>query len=134
MDLERIDHVAIAVIDFDESIKFYTETLGMKLDRIVELPEYQLKIAFVTKDGADIELMKYENPTIPVGVRHICVQVQDVQKSTQELIEKGVNIIKPLSKTSLGFSYAMFTDPNGVTLELLDATHKSAPGVWRPEE
>lgn len=78
MDLERIDHVAIVVKDLDESIHFYTKVMGMELDRILDLREFKLKVVFVTKDGADIELTKFEDPSIPIGIRHICALVSDV--------------------------------------------------------
>ena len=100
MDLERIDHVAIVVKDLDESIRFYTEVMGMELDRVLSLPEFKLKVAFVTKDGADIELMKFEDPSIPLGVRHICAQVPDVPKAAQELSQQDVEVVRPLAQNS----------------------------------
>jgi methylmalonyl-CoA/ethylmalonyl-CoA epimerase len=30
MDISRVDHIGIAVTNLDETIKFYTETLGVK--------------------------------------------------------------------------------------------------------
>ena len=132
MDLERIDHVAIVVKDLDESIRFYTEVMGMELDRVVDLPEFKLKVAFVTKDGADIELMEYKDPSIPVGVRHICAMVPDVPKAAQELSQWDVEVVRPLAQTSLGFWYTMVRDPNGVVIEFLDSSHKNPPSAWRP--
>jgi methylmalonyl-CoA/ethylmalonyl-CoA epimerase len=132
MNLERIDHVAIVVKDLDESIRFYTEVMGMELDRILDLPEFKLQVAFVTKDGADIELMKFEDPSVPVGVRHICAQVPDVPEAAQELSERDVEVVRPLAQTSLGFWYTMVRDPNGVIIEFLDSSHKNPPSAWRP--
>jgi len=132
MDLERIDHVAIVVKDLDESIRFYTEVMGMTLDRVLSLHEFKLKVAFVTRDGADIELMKFEDSSIPVGVRHICAMVPDVPKAAQEMLQRGVELIRPVSQTSLGFWYTMIRDPNGVIIELLDSSHKNLPSAWRP--
>jgi len=132
MDLERIDHVAIVVKDLEESIRFYTKILGMKLDRTVSLPEFNLKVAFVTKDGADIELMEFEDDSIPVGVRHICAQVSDVPAAAEELMQSGVEVVRPLERTSLGFWYTMIREPNGVIIEILDSSHKGLPSTWRP--
>ena len=134
MDLERIDHVAIVVKDLDESIRFYTEVMGMELDRVLSLPEFGLEVAFVTKDGADIELMKFKDPSIPIGVRHICAQVPDVPQAAQELSQRGVEVVRPLGQTSLGFWYTMIRDPNGVVIEFLDPSHKNLPSAWRPRK
>jgi catechol 2,3-dioxygenase-like lactoylglutathione lyase family enzyme len=132
MELERIDHVAIVVKDLDESIHFYTQVLGMRLDRIVNLPEFGLEVAFVAKQGADIELMKFDDPTIPIGVRHICAHVPDVPSAAEALSKSGAEVVRPLAKTSLGFWYTMIRDPNGVVIELLDESHKTVPSAWRP--
>jgi methylmalonyl-CoA/ethylmalonyl-CoA epimerase len=132
MDLERIDHVAIVVKDLDESIRFYTEVMGMELDRVLSLPEFKLKVAFVTKDGADIELMKFEDPSIPIGVRHICALVPDVPKVAQELSQQDVEVVRPLAQNSLGLWYTMIRDPNGIIIEFLDPSHKNLPSAWRP--
>ncbi len=132
MDLERIDHVAIAVKNLEESIRFYTKILGMKLDRIVSLPEFNLRVAFVTKGGADIELMEFENGSIPVGVRHICVRVSDVPAAAEELMQSGVEIVRPLERTSLGFWHMMIREPSGVIIAILDASHKGLMPTWQP--
>jgi hypothetical protein len=70
----------------------------MELDRILSLPEFKFKVAFVTKDGADIELMKFEDPSIPIGVRHICAQVPDDPKAAQELSRQGVGVVRRLGQ------------------------------------
>jgi catechol 2,3-dioxygenase-like lactoylglutathione lyase family enzyme len=104
----------------------------MELDRILSLPEFKLKVASVTKDGTDIELMRFEDPSIPIaiGVRHICALVPDVPKAAQELSQQGVEVVRPLAQTSLGFWYTMVRDPNGVIIEFLDSSHKSLPSSW----
>ena len=102
----------------------------MELDRILSLPEFKLKVASVTKDGADIELMRFEDPSIPIGVRHICALVPDVPKAAQELSQQGVEVVRPLAQTSLGFWYTMVRDPNGVIIEFLDPSHKSLSSSW----
>jgi catechol 2,3-dioxygenase-like lactoylglutathione lyase family enzyme len=134
MDLERIDHVSIVVHDLDESIRFYTEVMGMELDRVLSLPEFQLRVAFVTKGGADIELMDFEDEAIPIGVRHICAQVPDVPAAAEELARRDVDVERPLAQTSLGFWYTMIRDPNGVLIEFLDSSHKEVPEAWRPSK
>jgi catechol 2,3-dioxygenase-like lactoylglutathione lyase family enzyme len=104
----------------------------MELDRILSLPEFKLKVAFVTKDGADIELMKFEDPSIPIGVRHICALVPDVPKVAQELSQQDVEVVWPLAQNSLGLWYTMIRDPNGIIIEFLDPSHKNLPSAWRP--
>lgn len=132
MDLERIDHVSIVVHDLDESIRFYTEVMGMELDRVLSLPEFRLRVAFVAKGGADIELMDFEDESIPIGVRHICAQVPDVPAAAEELARNDVEFERPLDRTSLGFWYTMIRDPNGVVIEFLDSSHKQVAEAWRP--
>ena len=104
----------------------------MELDRILSLPEFKLKGRLCTKDGADIELMKFEDPSISIGVRHICALVPDVPKVALELSQQDVEVIRPLAQNSLGLWYTMIRDPNGIIIEFLDPSHKNLPSAWRP--
>jgi hypothetical protein len=90
------------------------------------------KVASATKDGADIELIKFEDPSIPIGVRHICALVPDVPKVALELSQQDVEVVRPLAQNSLGVWYTMIRDPNGIIIEFLDPSHKNLPSAWRP--
>jgi hypothetical protein len=57
--------------------------------------------------------MKFEDPSIPIGVRHICALVPDVPKVAQELSQQDVEVVRPLAQNSLGLWYTMIRDPIG---------------------
>jgi lactoylglutathione lyase len=48
----KIDHASITVKDMNQSIEFYTNTMGLKLVSRREIPENKAEIAFVSSsDG-----------------------------------------------------------------------------------
>ncbi|MEM3507243.1 MAG: VOC family protein [Candidatus Bathyarchaeia archaeon] len=129
--LGKIDHVAIIVKDFDESLKFYNEILGFPIIQIWETlnskeePGVGLKVAYVGKEGSKIELMKFYQEREPdvekrIGLTHISILVDDIEGKCKELERKGINLtMKPIS-ISEELKIAFFKDPNGVYIELIE--------------
>jgi len=83
----RILHSMIRVNDLEESIKFYTEVLGMKLLREKEYPEGKFSLAFLgygnETENTVIELTynwdtnDYEHGN---AFGHIAIEVDDIYK------------------------------------------------------
>jgi lactoylglutathione lyase len=117
-------HTSITVKDMDESIAFYTETLGMTLIKRDEIKQNNAEIAFLGIDGTDhrIELTWWrEKKNYSEGdqLDHIAFEVEDVAGFVQKMKEKGVEIAK--EPYSLGISrIAFIKDPNGIWLELIE--------------
>ena len=94
----RILHSMIRVNDLEESIKFYTEVLGMKLLREKEYPEAKFSLAFLgygnETENTVIELTynwdtnDYEHGN---AFGHIAIEVDDIYKVCEEIKNKGVN-------------------------------------------
>ncbi|MBI3969718.1 MAG: VOC family protein [Chloroflexi bacterium] len=64
--LTGIHHIGYVVPDLDRAIAFFTETLGVKLDRRVAAPHMGLEIGVfrLNESGTGVELMK---PTTDTG-------------------------------------------------------------------
>ena len=97
----RILHSMIRVNDLEESIKFYTEVLGMKLLREKEYPEGKFSLAFLgygnETENTVIELTynwdknDYEHGN---AFGHIAIEVDDIYKACEETKNKGVKVIR----------------------------------------
>ena len=123
----RILHSMIRVNNLEESIKFYTEVLGMKLLREKEYPEGKFSLAFLgygkeTKDTV-IELTynwdtnDYEHGN---AFGHIAIEVDDIYKVCDEIRDKGTRVIRdpgPMMGSKL--LLAFIEDPNGYKIELI---------------
>jgi lactoylglutathione lyase len=114
------------VKDMEESIKFYRDTLGLKLTSRREIPENKAEIAFISGEGSNniaVELtywIEKKDWTDGDQLDHIAFIVEDVPKTIEELRRKGVEIAKePYSLKGSKSTIAFIKDPNGIWLELI---------------
>ncbi|NLY78831.1 MAG: methylmalonyl-CoA epimerase, partial [Lysinibacillus sp.] len=79
--MDRVDHIGIAVKNLDESVKYYTETLGLKLLRIEDVPTQNVRVAFIDAGNVHIELLQPLSEEGAIynhiqkrgeGIQHIC--------------------------------------------------------------
>lgn len=109
----------------DESINFYSNTLGLQLVSRREIPENNAEIAFVRGDGEahSLELTYWRDKkdwTDGDQLDHIALAVPDVPKSVEEFRKKGVEIAKePYSLKGSLKKIAFIKDPNGIWIELV---------------
>jgi len=124
----RILHSMIRVNDLEESIKFYTEVLGMKLLREKEYPEAKFSLAFLgygnETENTVIELTynwdknDYEHGN---AFGHIAIEVDDIYKVCEEIKNKGVTVIRdPGPMMGSRLLLAFIEDPNGYKIELIE--------------
>jgi len=102
MNISHIEHIGIAVNSLDEAIPYYENMLGMKCYAIEEVADQKVKTAFFKVGDTKIELLESTDPEGPIGkfiekkgpgVHHLAFAVDDVNKSLNELEEKGVRLI-----------------------------------------
>jgi glyoxylase I family protein len=128
MIFKRIDHVEIVTDQLDRTEKFYTEVLGFTVnapDRIersgLGVP---IDLVYLDLGGTVVELISYEDAAIDpapqnerLGYRMIALEVDDMQKATDYLRTKGVDIVwGPRVRET--YSRAEICDPNGYHIEL----------------
>ena len=124
----RILHSMIRVNNLEESIKFYTEVLGMKILREKEYPEGKFSLAFLGygKEAEDtvIELTYnwdtsyYEHGN---AFGHIAIEVDDIYKVCEEIRDKGTKVIRdPGPMMGSRLLLAFIEDPNGYKIELIE--------------
>lgn len=123
----RLDHVAIVVKDIERALNFYTNIIGFK---VVQKREIHGRVVIALKAGdAEIDLWWYreEEATLPetkktdIGVKHVCILVDDVQRIYEEMKEKGVNFRSPPTIGGpLNRMLAYFNDPDDITWQLIE--------------
>jgi len=122
-----LDHVAVAVKDLSNAQKIYSD-LGLTFhDSLETIESEQVTVAFAQIDkNTKLELLQPLNNQGPIqkfiknrgeGIHHLCFRVDDVVQKSQELKEKGYNLI--------------YDDPiNGANGCLINFVHpKSTGGV-----
>lgn len=114
----KVKYATIAVKDMDESIRFYTDVLGFKVDGTLN-PFPGLNITFLRDDGdAMIELIKNEEEPEKQGIFMVGMEVSDMDATAEELLSKGATFTRgPLDVGEN--KIAFLKDPNGVEIELI---------------
>jgi len=122
---ERIHHVAIICSNYLESKRFYTEILELKIlaeNYRTERESYKLDLAL--PDGSQVELFSFPNPPArqnspeAQGLRHLALQVKNVEETKRKLEAKGVEVEPIRTDEFTGKSFAFFKDPDGLPIEL----------------
>ena len=128
MKIEKIHHVAVICSDYEQSKRFYTEVVGLKLLREVYRAERQsYKADLGIGDHYRIELFSFPNPPQRLsypeacGLRHLAFAVADVETAVAEL--KAANIeVEPIRiDAHTGKKCVFFPDPDGLPIELYEA-------------
>jgi len=128
----RFAHTSITVRNMDESLKFYTEVLGLQFERRRTIPENRAEIAFVLepKSGARIELTHWDGKdTFEAGEQldHLAFEVEELDRLLMHYRTKGARVVKEPYRLAGGSSrIAFILDPNDVWIELIERA-KPAP-------
>jgi catechol 2,3-dioxygenase-like lactoylglutathione lyase family enzyme len=122
----RLNHVGIFAKDYDESMRFYTQTMGFKE-------------AFTIRDNAGKPTLSYLQITRDTflevapatgdrkpGLSHVGIWPENLSATIAGLRQRGVTVADPRTG-STKTSITNVTDPNGVRLELVDFLPESLP-------
>lgn len=98
----KINHIAIVVPDLDEATAFWVDALGLPLERISEVPQEAVRVAFLPAGEGVIELLqpldeesgvaRYMTKQGP-GLHHLCLEVGDIEAAMTRLRAHDVELI-----------------------------------------
>jgi lactoylglutathione lyase len=121
-------HTMIRVRNLEESVKFYTELLGMKELRRNDVPDGKYTLVFVgygdEKEHTVLELTynygveDYEQGT---AFGHLALGVPDIHATCEALRAAGAKIAREPGPVKFGTTVIAFIeDPNGYKIELIE--------------
>ncbi|WP_288050468.1 lactoylglutathione lyase [Acidiphilium sp.] len=121
-------HTMIRVRSLDESVKFYTELLGMKELRRNDVPDGKYTLAFVGYgDEASHTVLEltynYGVDSYDQGTAfgHLALGVPDIYGAVEKLRAAGVKITREPGPVKFGKTVIAFIeDPNGYKIELIE--------------
>jgi len=127
----KIDHLGIAVKDMSEAKRAY-EALGFSIESEHEVPTEKVKAAFITVGESHLELLEPTDPSSVIakflekrsGLHHICVLVDDIEKSMAEMKAAGAQLLDEVPRIGAGGCRVAFIHPKsaaGVLIELKQA-------------
>lgn len=119
-------HSMIRVKNVDDSLKFYTELLNMKLDKQKRLEDCTLYFLSDEEGTAQIELT-YNDDTPKDGYEagngfgHFAFSVKSLEEFTTKLHSLGYEYLyEPYDLNGKGTKIAFVKDPDGNEIELIE--------------
>ena len=126
----KINHIALAVSDIENSLNFWENALGLKVEETEEVDAEKVKVSFLNIGNCRLELVQSTDPESSLGkylekkgpgIHHICVEVEDIDLMVKQLIVKGINVINEKPKVKKDGKKYVFIHPEstqGVLVEL----------------
>ena len=117
----RMLHTMLRVGNLEQSLKFYTEVLGMKLLRKRDYEEGRFTLAFVgygdEENNTVLELThNWDTSSYDLGnaYGHIAIGVDDAYKACEEIKARGGKVVREAGPMKGGVTVIAFVeDPDG---------------------
>lgn len=124
MAVRKLLHTRMRVSDMDQTIKFYTDVLGLKvLERKTSPRGSHLAFLAVPNSEELIELCSYP-PSGPVKVQedlvHLAFEVDNLDETVRMLNDKQIKITDGPTMTSSGSRFIFIDAPDGYEIELIE--------------
>ena len=112
----KIKYTTLIVKDMDESIKFYTNVMGFKIDSQYDLgPDGAITLL---KGEGETMVEIIQNPVNEPGLFSMGMDVEDLETTLEELKAKGAKVTMEPTPITVG-TLAFIEDPNGVRIALI---------------
>jgi methylmalonyl-CoA/ethylmalonyl-CoA epimerase len=130
--MAQINHLAIVVENIEAALGFWHEALGLPLGKVERNDGEEVDIAFLPLGEGEIELLAPINETSGVakylakrgaGMHHLCIEVDDITATMQQLVVHGIELINDVPKTNAEGRKYCFIHPKsafGVLVELYE--------------
>ena len=128
--IKKLDHIGIVVHDIEEARQAY-EALGLTVTHVKEVPNQQVKVAFLPVGDTELELVQPTTADSGVvrflekcgeGIHHICFEVEDIEATLADLKARGMRLIDREPRQG-AFGRVAFLHPkstHGVLIELVE--------------
>jgi methylmalonyl-CoA/ethylmalonyl-CoA epimerase len=125
----KIDHIAIAVNDVEESAKVYRQALGVDSVEFETIESEGVKVAIIELENGRIELMQPTNDSSPIkkfldkkgqGLHHMALETDNIEGEIERMEGCGIQFLGKVRPGSAG-TKVTFIHPkslNGVLTEL----------------
>ncbi len=125
----KIDHIAIAVNDVEESAKIYQQALGVDEIEFETVESEGVKVAIIPLENGRIELMQPTNDSSPIkkfldkkgpGLHHMALDTSNIEGEVERMEGCGIQFLGKIRPGSAG-TKVTFIHPkslNGVLAEL----------------
>lgn len=132
----KLDHIAIVVEDIEKALEIYRDAIGLHVENVTEEPAEAVRVAYLPTATGEIELIQPTTTDSGVakylakkgeGLHHICLEVDDIEATTRQMTEQGMQVLGEVRTNQRGDKY-IFIHPksaHGVLIELYEASTPS---------
>ncbi len=128
--LTALDHIAIAVPDFNRAIQRFMDDFGLPFDGTEDVADAQTSTAFFPLPPTQIELVHPLNGEGPIaaylekrggGLHHLCFRSDNIVEDVERLRQKGYEFLSDAPSPGAHGSQVIFIHPkscDGVLIEI----------------
>jgi catechol 2,3-dioxygenase-like lactoylglutathione lyase family enzyme len=135
MPAVRLNHVGLYAANYEESMRFYTQTMGFREAFTIRDAAGKPTLSYVQISKDTFIEIAPATAERPAGLSHVGIWPLDLNATVAALRQRGAKVGDPrtgATKTTITNTL----DPNGIRLELLDFLPESAPrkaiDEWKP--
>lgn len=114
-----LNHVGMAVENFDEAFAFYTQKMGFREAFTVKDAAGKPTLAYVQVNRNTFVELQQANANRPKGLNHFGLHVENLKATVAALKERGVMVDEVRVRPD-DSSVANATDPNGIRIEMFE--------------
>lgn len=122
----RLNHVGIYTKDYDESMRFYTKTMGFREAFTIKDKDGKPTLTYLQISKDTFLELAPATAQRPAGLSHIGFWPENLNAAVSALRQRGIKIDDPRTG-STKTSITNVTDPDGVRLEMVDFLPGSLP-------
>jgi catechol 2,3-dioxygenase-like lactoylglutathione lyase family enzyme len=114
----RLNHVGIAVTDFQKSLDFYTKVMGFRVAYAFPSPDGKPTTTFLQVNRDTFIEMAPATDRLPAGITHFGIWTDDANATVAQIRQNGGMLNDPRSGGPSGSVLSNITDPNGIRIEI----------------
>jgi catechol 2,3-dioxygenase-like lactoylglutathione lyase family enzyme len=122
-----VNHVGLAVENFDEAFAFYTQKMGFREAFTVRDANGKPTLAYVQVSRNTFIELQQANANRPPGLNHFGLHVENLRATAATLKQRGVTVEEPRTRPD-DSSVANATDPVGTRIEMFEFGPQSPQG------
>jgi catechol 2,3-dioxygenase-like lactoylglutathione lyase family enzyme len=131
--LVGVNHIGMNVPNLEETVAYYTKTLGFPEAFRVNDDKGQARLVYVqVSKNTFIEIQP--DPARPAAINHVGIHVENMAAATAMFKQRGANIGEIRASDTKAILNNI-TDPNGIRIELAElppaSMHRQAMDRWK---
>jgi catechol 2,3-dioxygenase-like lactoylglutathione lyase family enzyme len=132
----RLNHVGIAVNDYDKSVDFYTKVMGYRIAfKFPPGPDGKPTTTYFQISKDTFLEMAPATDKVPAGFTHMGIETTDIKSTIAQLRATGAHVEDMRGSGPTKALLSNILDPSGIRAELIELTpdslHKKAEDSWK---